>query len=207
MATSPSKNTSIQGSMPSALPAASDLSAELLSADDVKARLDAREKDIKYHIEALQHETLTLFDDVNVGGRPLMDRIREQPLLATAATLGVGLLLGGLMGLRARSKRLSARPEDAIDVIRIKLAAVREDAAQRVARGTSVDDAIRQSMRSMPVAYGDATGAGAQAVSSTKQAVDVAVKSAVGFLAKAAADQLVRKYTSHAGTIDALTDD
>lgn len=175
-----------------------------LTADEIRARLDARQRDLQYHIEALKKEAATIADDVNIGGRPLMDRIRERPLVAVAVTAGVGALVGSLFGLRARSKRLRARPEDDIDFVRARLAFALDEAAAHVAAGDDPDHAIRRAMKTMPVVYGD-TQVGEP--STARQAMDVAVKTAVGFAIKAASDVLIRRYTGHDGTLDALTDE
>lgn len=193
---------------PRSLPSAGepDVSTVHLTAEEVKQRLIARERDIRYHLDALKHEAATAFDDVNVGGRPLMDRIRQRPEVATLAAAGVGAVVGALFGLRARRRRRPV-PQDDVDFIRARLGVALEDAARRAARGADVETAIRDAMETMPVAYGDAQAAAAQARSSFREAVDVAVKSAVGIAAKSLMDQAIRKYTGHDGTFDALADD
>jgi len=191
-------------SLPS--PAEPDVSTVHLSAEEVKQRLIARERDIRYHLDALKHEATTAFDDVNVGGRPLMDRIRQWPELATLAAAGAGALLGALLGLRARRKRRPV-PEDDVAFIRARLGVALEDAAHRVAEGADVEQALRTAMDTMPVAYGDAQAAAVQARSSFREAIDVAVKSAVAIAAKSLMDQAIRKYTGHEGAFDALADD
>ena len=193
-------------SLPSALAADDDLSKIHLTADEVRRRLVARERDIQYHLDALKHETLSVLDDVNIDGRPLMDRIRQRPEVAVALAAGTGALLGVLLGVRARWKR---RPEtaDHVDFVQARLAVALDEAAHRVAQGAEVETAIRRSMEAVPVAYSDGSGAAQQARSSTREAVDVAVKTAVGFGVKALMDVAIRRYTGHDGTIDALTDD
>lgn len=213
MSTTPGPNAKLQRpeDRPALVPippdAVGSVDLDSLSADEIRARLDARQRDLQYHLQALKHEAVTIADDVNIGGRPLMDRIRERPIQVVAVAAGVGALLGGLLGLRARAKRLAARPEDNIDFVRARLAYALDDAAERVAAGDDVEHAIRTTMGAMPVIYGDSKGAGAQAASSTREAVDVAVKTAVGFAVKAAADMLVRRYTSHEGSLAAIHDE
>lgn len=186
-------------------PPASTGTADLdsLTADEIRARLDARQRDLKYHIQALKHEAATIADDVNIDGRPAMDYIRERPILYVAVTAGVGALVGSLFGWRARRKRVAARPEDDIDFIRARLAHALEDAAEYVAEGEDVEASIRRSMDSMPVIYGDSNTA---PKTSRELAFEVALTSAVGFAVKKAGDLLVRRYTGHDGTIDALED-
>ncbi|PAP77459.1 hypothetical protein [Rubrivirga marina] len=177
-----------------------------LSAEEIKLRLVARERDMRYHLDALKHEASTAFDDVNVGGRPLMDRIRQRPELATLAAAGVGALVGVLLGVRARRKRRPVADDD-IDFIRARLGVALEDAAHRAARGADVEDALRDAMDTMPVVYGDAQAAAVQARSSFREAIDVAVKSAVAIAAKSLMDSAIRKYTGHEGAFDALSDE
>lgn len=177
-----------------------------LSPEDIRARLVARERDLKFHLAALRHEAMTVGDDLNIGGRPVMDIIRARPALALAAAAAVGALLGSLLGLRARSKR-RPKADDDVDFVRARLAMALEDAAQRVARGTDPEAALRASMRTVPVIYGDSQAPTAQqARSSAREAVDVAVKSAVGFAAKAAMDQVTKKLTGHEETFAAVAD-
>ncbi|WP_420457397.1 hypothetical protein [Rubrivirga sp.] len=192
-------------SLPSAIVPDSDLAKLHLTADQVRQRLIARERDIQYHIDALKHEAMTVFDDVNIDGRPLPDRIREKPELFVAGAAGAGAFVGMLLGLWARAKR-RPDPEDTVGFVRARLDVALEEAAHRVARGEDTEAALRRSMEPMPVAYGD-TGAGAERErSSSRQAFDIALQTAVGFGVKAAMDVVVRRYTGHDGTIDALAD-
>lgn len=192
-------------SLPSALDPDDDLSKAHLTADQVRQRLTARERDIQYHLDALRHEALAVLDDVNVGGRPLIDRIRQRPVQAALAAAAAGALVGLLAGLRARSKGRPA-PEDHVDFVRARLSVALDDAAHRVARGEEVEAALRGSMATMPVVYGDAAGGAEQARSSAREAVDVAVKSAIGFGAKSLMDLVIQRYTGHEETFSALSD-
>ena len=112
-----------------------------LTPEQIRARLAARERDIKYHVAALKHEATTVLDDVNVGGRPLMDLIRQRKPIALGAGAAVGAVVGILLGLRARSKRKPAPSEDHVEFVRARLALALDRAAERVARGASVDQA------------------------------------------------------------------
>lgn len=208
----PGPNTPTQSALPDVGPipgppvtVGNDVDLETLTPEQIRARLQARERDMKYHVAALKHEALTVADDVNIGGRPLLDIIRAQPLRAAAIGVGTGALLGLLLGLRARAKR---RPvtDDEIDFVRARLAVSVEDAARRVARGQDTEDALRSSMRTMPVIYHESAGAAEQAQRSTSGVIDVVVKSALGFAAKAAADQLTQRLTGHEETFAAMAD-
>ena len=180
-------------SLPSALSADDDLSKVHLTADQVRQRLIARERDIQYHLDALKHEAASVLDDVNIDGRPVMDRIRERPKDAILAAAAAGALVGVLFGVRARAKRRT-EPEDHIDFIKARLSVAVEEAALRVSRGAEVEDAVRASMDDVPVAYGDAAAVAHQTQSSMREVVDVAVKTAVGFGIKAIMDAVVHKY-------------
>ena len=196
----------ISGALPSPLGPADDLSTVMMTADEVRQRLAARERDIKYHLAALKHEATTVFDDVNVGGRPLMDRIRAQPHLALALSAGTGALLGVLAGLRATAKKRRAlEAEPPVGFVRARLDFAVEDAAQQVARGADTESAIRRAMAAVPVAYADGS-AMSQARSTRAELVDVAMKTAVGFAAKSAMDLLVKRLTGHEETFAALAD-
>ena len=149
-----------QPQLPSSLP--SPLRPEMEGAEpatvpQVRKEIAARERDIQYHIDALKHEALTVFDDVIVDGRPLMDRIRERKEEAILVAAGAGAFVGMLFGLRARVKR-RVDPEDTVDFIRARLAVALDEAAEEVAEGREVEVAIRRAMRKLPVAYGEGPG-------------------------------------------------
>ncbi len=106
-------------------------------------------------------------------------------------------MLGALVGLRARSKR-KPEPQDAVDVLKVRLATLLDDAAARVARGTSGEEALRATLRDTPIVYNPPTAAAAaekQAKSSLRQAVDVGVKSLGGLALKYAMDGLQEAFT------------
>lgn len=203
---SPDRSLADTSALPGpSVPIVGDERYDDLSPEDIRARLVARERDLKFHLAALRHEAVTVADDVNIGGRPLMDIIRAKPLVAVASAALTGALLGALLGARARSKR---RPDtdDGIDFVRARLAISMEEAAQRVARGADTEAALKASMKAMPVIYGDSQSVAQQARSSSNEVVDVAVKSAVGFAAKAAMDHLTQRLTGHEETFAAVAD-
>ncbi len=185
--------------------AGDDVSLDQLSPEEIRARILARERDMKHHVEALKHEALAVIDDVNVGGRPLMDVIRGNPIVALAATAGAGALVGLLVGLRARAKR---RPpaDDEIDFVRARLALAIEDASQRVAEGARMEDALKKSMNTVPMMYGDPSTLPPRERSTRKQALDVVVTSAAGFAAKTALDMITKRLTGHEETFAAVAD-
>ncbi|WP_412062963.1 hypothetical protein [Rubrivirga sp. IMCC45206] len=191
-------------SLPMSASPGDDASKVHLTADEVRAQLQARERDIQYRLDALKHEALAVIDDVNIDGRPLSDYIRQRPLEIVGGTLGGGLLLGLLWGLRKRAKR---RPEaDQLDVVRARLDMAIEEAALRVAGGADTETALMKAMPVVPAMYAKRNTKTEQASSSTREAIDVAVKTAIGFGVKAAMDMAIRRYTDADGTLDALSD-
>ena len=193
-------------SLPSDLAPDEDLSKVHLTADEVRQRLAARERDIQYHVDALKHEALSVFDDVNVGGRPLMDRIRERKAEAMGAAAGAGAVVGLLLGLGARLRRRPDEEDAGFQFVQARLDSAVEDAARRVARGADVDDAIEDSMDALPVLYGDGSKI-KRPKTSGQQVAEVALTTAVGFAVKTAMDLLVQRYTDHQETFAALGDE
>ena len=191
------------GAIPSP-PGTADLSKAQLTADEVRMRLQARERDIQYHLQALKHEAALVFDDVNVDGRPVMDVIRERPAWALAVSAGAGAVVGLLWGLRRRARRRPVTDEQ-IAFVRARLDVALDRAARHVARGDDVETALERSMEDMPVLYGDASKLRTPRTS-RQVASDAAVSAAAGFLAKAVADAAVRRFTGAEGTLDALAD-
>ena len=204
---SPTRNVeAFTGAIPAPMTDADgDVALVQLGADELRARLLARERDIKFRVEALQHEAGLLLDDVNVGGRPLVDIIRGDTPRALGVAGAVGAAVGLLLGLRARAKR---RPDadDEIDFVRARLAVALDDAAERVARGEDVDEALRRSMDAVPALYGDASQLRPRPRSTRRQALDVAVTTAIGFGTKVLLDQITKRYTPHEETLSALAD-
>ena len=194
------------GAIPGPPAAAGDgVSLDTLTPEEIKARLAARERDLKYHVEALKHEAATVLDDVNVGGRPLMDIIRQRKQIALAAGAGVGALVGIVLGLRARAKRRPPQGEDHVEFVRARLALALDEAAERVARGETVDQAMRRSMKAVPAVFGDSKPP--QPAHHGKQTLtDVALTTAIGFAVKTVMDLAVRRYTPSDGTFDAIAD-
>ena len=192
-------------SIPSVITREDHVSMVHLSAEEIRQQLLARERDIKFRLDALKHEALSVLDDVNVEGRPLGDRIRERPLAFVGGAAGVGATVGILLGLRARAKR-RPDPDDQIDFIRARLALALDDAARRVAGGAGVDEALRDSMDTMPVAYSAAPEPSTSGPH-RRQALDLLVKSAAGFAIKAVVDVLVSRFSPHEEVLAALADE
>lgn len=173
---------------PPAAVASDDLTT--LSPEDIQERITARERDMKFRIEAIKHEVRALGSDVTVDGRPALDWIRDNKELALGGAAGAGLLLGLLLGALAREMR-RPDPDDTEDFIRVRMASLMDDAAKRVARGESVEQAADRVSRQMPVIYADRSTTVA-ARSSLAQALDLGLKSLVGVVAKSVGDQITR---------------
>ncbi|HEX8299712.1 MAG TPA: hypothetical protein VF594_11180 [Rubricoccaceae bacterium] len=175
------------------------------SSAEIRALLDARQSDAQFRLQALKAE-LTNPASVTVGGVPLPDAIRAHVLRYGGYAAAGGLVLGVISGLWGR--RGHAPDLDDLDLARARLAAFLDDAAERVHRGASTADALRHTLRETPVVLAPPTGqvAAAQAKSSVGQAVDMAVKSAVGFALKAATDQLTKKLTGKPDTLTAVAE-
>lgn len=178
-----------------------------LSAEDLQDRLKARRRDIQFRLSAIQHEIVQVAEDVNLGGRPLMDRVRERPLAALGLALGAGATLGLLWGFGKRARRRPV-PDHAADIIRLHTARMFHSASQRVARGMTVDEALEHEVRDRPVVFipADEEPAIKQAVSTTRQMVDTALKTAIGIGVKTGMDHLTKRLTGHEETFEALKD-
>lgn len=177
-----------------------------LPASELRARLDARTRDIQYHLQALKHEVTTVAG-VNVGGQPLPDAARENALRIALAAGGAAVLLGLLRGLRRRRKRREAfDPAAAFE--RARLDAVLDGAALRLAHGDADDarDALKAVLRKVPAVYPDPTGPPRPRRESSGVGT-VVLQTAAGFAAKAALDLLTQKLTGHEETFAALADE
>ena len=175
-----------------------------LPAAELRARLDARQRDIEHHLAALKHEVTTVAG-INVGGRPLPDVAREHAVRNALVAGGVAAVLGLLRGLRRRSKRRDAfDPNAAFEEARLD--AVLDAAAQRVARGDDADDALQRVLRSVPAVY--------PAPRERRRRREVAeagfgaalLQTVGGFAAKAALDLLTQRLTGHEETFAAVAD-
>lgn len=171
-------------------PGGMDLDA--MTPEDLQAQLVARERDMKYHLQALKGELTEVIEDVNVAGRPLSDRIRERPLEALGLSAGVGAVLGIALGLVARSRR-RVPPDDGLDFTRARLAMLIDEAAYRVASGMSSEQALRVTAKTVPAVYMDRDPRLPVPQSPTQQALGLAWKSALGFATKTGLDLVTKK--------------
>ncbi len=181
---------------------------KMLSPEDIRARILARERDMKFRLAALKHEAKTVGEDITFEGRPLFDIVRGAPLQTIAIVGGSGVAVGVVLGMLAR-RRARVEPDYGAQAVRARVAHMIDEAAEFVRRGSSTEDAIRHTTKSFPVytpSAPTASVAASQAKSSVRQAVDFAVKSAVGFAVKAGTDQLTKTLTGKTDTVDAVSD-
>ena len=193
-------------------PAADGPPLDTLTAGELQARVDARERDLKYHVEAIKHEVQTAIDDVQAKvdevqevGRPITDWVREGPVFALGVTAAAGALVGMLLGLRKRATRRPERTEDHVEFVRARLELALDQAARRVGRGASVEQAMQASMATVPAVFGDVKAPTTHHVG-RQTALDVALQTAVGFGVKTAMDLVIRHFSDSDGTFDALSD-
>ena len=179
-----------------------------LKAAEIRARLDARERDIQFHLEALKHEATTLAG-VTVGGRPLPDVLRDDAVRNAAIAAAVGLALGLLRALRQRSKRRRRADDDVeASLARLRFRVALDDAVERVARrNADPDEALRRALRSVPASYGPAGDVGGRRHSTARNVFDVVATTAAGFAAKTAMDLLTQRLTDHEETFAAVADE
>jgi ElaB/YqjD/DUF883 family membrane-anchored ribosome-binding protein len=174
---------------------------EVLTSDEIRLRLAAREKSIREHVAALKTE-VTSVEDVTVAGRPVLGHVRAHPLeavgIAAASGAAVGLLVGAL-------RRALSRPEEESEealTIRLLVTSLLDDAAERVARGEDANGALRRAAsRHAPTIY-YAPNTGHTAKGTLRETFDLALKSALGFGVKAGMDLLTKRLT---GTPEVFT--
>ena len=176
-----------------------------LHSAEIRARLDARKRDIEYHLTALKHEVTTVAD-VSVGGRPLPDAAREHALRNALIAGGVAALLGLLRGLRKRARRRAAfDPGAAFEEARLD--AVLDAAARLAARGTDREEALKSVLRSVPAVYPAPKELRPRRARVAAGGVGtVVLQTAAGFAAKAALDLLTQRLTGHEETFAAVAD-
>ncbi len=176
-----------------------DLKKKTLTQHQLRAELETRKTLLDYHLSGLQSEMTVA--DVNVGGRPVLDYVREQPLLAAGVAVGVGVVAGlvtGLLGREApeelsdRDLLMSAYLEDLLD-----------DAGSRVRRGDDSDAALRHALRRRaPVVVLEAEEEPVKERASS--IFSVLVNTALGFGVKLAMDRVAQQLTGEDEIVEAL---
>ena len=114
-----------------------------LTQDELRARLEQRKERLDYHLSNVRSE-LTIAD-VNLGGRPILDYVREQPLLAAGVAVGVGALAGMALGFARRDT--PEPPSDYELWMSAYLKDVVDEAGARVSGGADADAALRRTLR------------------------------------------------------------
>mgnify|MGYP000427505045 CR=1 FL=1 len=196
---SPRLPVQVERSLPSARLAKRAGDARVKSSTALKAELAAREKNVAFRLAALKEEVTAPFGGIGGGARSLASKPKPSPerLLLIAGV--VGATAGILLGLRSRSKR-RPQPDAGFDFIQARLSTFLDDAARKVAKGRSTEDALDDLFRTVPVVYADRQLA-AEALEPKTSAVKTLAKSAAGFGLKMGIDMVKQ---SLAGKQEAL---
>jgi ElaB/YqjD/DUF883 family membrane-anchored ribosome-binding protein len=176
-----------------------DAKKKNLTQHELRAELDARKLRLDQHLSGLQSE-LTVAD-VNVGGRPILDYVREKPLVVAGVAAGVGMLAGLVTGLM---KREAPEPPSERDLwMSAYLNDLLDESAHRVQRGEDSDAALRHSLRRRaPVVVLEAEE---QPVIRKQSTVGrVLLNTALGFGVKFALDQLAQQVTGEEELFEAM---
>lgn len=176
-----------------------DAKKNTLTQHQLRAELDRRKELLDYHLSGLQSE-LTIAD-VNVGGRPVLDHVRERPLLAAGVAAGVGVLAGLVTGLMGREE-----PEEPSDYdlwMGAYLDDLVDDAGYRVQRGEDSDVALRKALRSRaPLIVLEPEE---EPVKERAGSIfSVLVNTALGFGVKFALDQMAQELTGEDEIVEAV---
>ncbi|GAB5535655.1 MAG: hypothetical protein Rubg2KO_19040 [Rubricoccaceae bacterium] len=196
---SPRLPVPVERSVPTTRPATRAGDASHKSSTALKAELAARERDVAYRLTALKEEITAPFGGLVGGARSLASKPKPSPERLLLIAGAVGATAGILLGLRSRRKR-RPEPDAGFDFIQARLSTFLDDAAAKVAKGRSAEDALDDLFRTVPVVYADRQLA-ADALESKPSAVKTLAKSAAGFGLKMGID-MVKK--SLAGKQDAL---
>ncbi len=177
-----------------------DLKKDTLTQHQLRAALDVRTARLDHHLTGIKKE-LTTLNDVNVGGRPVTDYVREDPLLAVGVAAGVGLVAGLIGGLIARET--PEEPSDHDLWMGAYLDDLVDEAGARVIGGEDADTALGRALRRRaPVIVVEPE----EPKHTPSTTLNVLLNTALGFGAKFALDQVARQFTGEDGIIDALQD-
>ncbi len=178
-----------------------DVKKKTLTQHELRAELAARKSRLDYHLSGLQSEMTVA--DVNVGGRPVLDYVREQPLLAAGIAVGVGVVAGLVTGLMGREA--PDEPGDYDLLMGAYLNDLLDDAGSRVRRGEGSNAALRKALRRRsPVVVLEAEE---QPVKErTSSIFSVLVNTALGFGVKLAMDRMAQQLTGEEEIVEAMQD-
>lgn len=169
-----------------------------LTQHELRAELAARKERLNHHLTGLQSE-MTLAD-LNVSGRPLLDYVRDQPLLAVGVAAGVGLLAGVVSGLVARPE--PEPPSDRDLWMTAYLEDVIEEGGFRVRGGEDSETALRKVLRKRaPVVVLEAE---ATPVAQARGTVSMLLNTALGFGVKLALDRVALQLTGDDEIVHAM---
>ena len=170
-----------------------------LTQQELRGELEARKLRLDQHLSGLQSE-LTVAD-VNVGGRPILDYVREKPLVVAGVAAGVGMLAGIVTGLM---KREAPEPPSERDLwMSAYLNDLLDESAHRVQRGEDSDAALRRSLRRRaPVVVLEADEP--PVVKRQSSLGGLLLKTALGFGVKFALDQVAQQVTSESELFEAM---
>lgn len=173
-----------------------------LTQDELRAMVEARKDRLQYHLAGLESEVTMA--DVTLGGRPVLDYVRERPLLAAGVAAGFGILAGLLYGLARREP--PAEPDAHSLWMGAYLKDLVDDAAHRVRRGADADAALRRALRQRApvVVIEEPPSATREARSSLGSAFDLVLKTAMGFGVKLAMDRLAHQLTGEEEVVSAV---
>lgn len=176
-----------------------DAKKKTLTQHQLRAELEARKHRLDHHLSGLRSE-LTVAD-VNVGGRPILDYVREQPLLVAGIAVGVGAVAGLVTGLMGREA-----PEEPSDFdlwIGAYLDDLVDDAGSRVQRGEGADVALRKALRRRaPVIVMEPEAEPVKARAGSM--FSVLLNTALGFGVKFALDRMAREMVGEDEIVEAM---
>jgi ElaB/YqjD/DUF883 family membrane-anchored ribosome-binding protein len=176
-----------------------DAKKKTLTQHQLRAELDQRKELLDYHLSGLQSE-LTVAD-VNVGGRPILDHVRERPLVAAGVAAGVGVLAGLVTGLMGREA--PEEPSDHDLWMGAYLDDLVDDAGYRVQGGEDAGVALRKALRSRaPVIVLEPEEEPVKERASS--IFSLVLNTALGFGVKFALDQMAQELTGEDEIVTAM---
>lgn len=176
-----------------------DLKKKSLTQHQLRAELETRKTLLDYHLSGLQSEMTVA--DVNVGGRPVLDYVRDQPLLAAGVAVGVGVVAGLVTGLMGREA--PEEPSDYDLLMGAYLNDLLDDAGSRVRRGDDSEAALRKALqRRAPLVVMEAPEEPVKERASS--IFSVLVNTALGFGVKLAMDRMAQQLTGEDEIVEAM---
>lgn len=176
-----------------------DTKKKALTQHQLRAELETRKNLFDYHISGLKSEMTVA--DVNIGGRPMLDYVREQPLVAAGVAAGVGVLAGVVTGLLGRDA--PEEPSDYDLLMSAYLNDLLDEAGSRVRRGEDSEDALRRALRRRaPLVVMEAEPEPVKERASS--ILSVLLNTALGFGVKFALDRMAHQLTGEDEIVEAM---